>query len=126
MKGGEYMKKLLMKSYRVAYLAPLLFAGSTAHAAVSLGFPGSFIGLGSQDLKVTIENIIRIIVGFLGIITILIILMGGFKWMTSGGSEDKIGEAKKLISAGVVGLVVVLAAYAIASFVVNSLTTAVS
>src|SRR3989344_2071029 len=124
MKGGEYMKKLLTKAYKLAYLAPLALA-STAHAQVSIDFPTNFAGFSSQDVKVTIQNIIRIIVGFLGIITIIIILAGGFKWMTSAGNEDKIGEAKKLISAGVVGLVVVLAAYAIANFVINSLTGAV-
>lgn len=118
------MKKLLNKAYKLAYLAPLALA-STAHAQVSIDFPRNFAGFSSQDIKVTIQNIVRIIVGFLGIITIIIILAGGFKWMTSGGNEDKIGEAKKLISAGVVGLVVVLAAYAIANFVVASITTAV-
>jgi TRAP-type C4-dicarboxylate transport system permease small subunit len=117
------MKKLLLNSYRLAYLAPLAFA-SQAHA-VSMDFPTGFAGFSTNDLKTTIQNIVRIIVGFLGIITIIIILAGGFKWMTSGGNEDKIGEAKKLISAGVVGLVVVLAAYAIASFVINSLQKAV-
>ena len=116
------MKKLFT---RALYLVPL-FVVSRAHAqSVSIDFPASFAGFSSQDIKTTIENIVRIIVGFLGIITIIIILAGGFKWMTSGGSEDKISEAKKLISAGVVGLVVVLAAYAISSFVINSLTGAV-
>jgi len=124
MKGGEYMKKLLLQAHKLAYLAPLALA-SQAHAQVSIDFPTNFAGFSSQDLKVTIQNIIRIIVGFLGIITIIIILAGGFKWMTSGGNEDKIGEAKKLISAGVVGLVVVLAAYAIANFVISSLQSAV-
>ncbi|MBI4090881.1 MAG: hypothetical protein HY422_02555 [Candidatus Komeilibacteria bacterium] len=119
------MKKILSQAYKLAYLAPLGFA-STVHAqGVSIDFPTSFAGFSSQDIKTTIENIVRIIVGFLGIITIIIILAGGFKWMTSGGNEDKISEAKKLISAGVVGLVVVLAAYAISSFVINSLTGAV-
>lgn len=124
MKGGDYMKKVLSNAYRLAYLAPLALAAQ-AHAQVSIDFPTSFAGFSTQDLKKTIQNIISIIVGFLGIITIIIILAGGFKWMTSGGNEDKIAESKKLISAGVVGLVVVLAAYAIASFVVSSLTAAV-
>ena len=118
------MKKLLMQAQKLAYLAPLALA-ARANAQVSIDFPSNFAGFSSHDLKETIANIVRIIVGFLGIITIIIILAGGFKWMTSGGSEDKIAEAKKLISAGVVGLVVVLAAYAIASFVINSLQTAV-
>lgn len=118
------MKKLIARAQKLAYLAPLALV-APAHAGVSIDVPANFAGFSSQDLKVTIENIVKIIVGFLGIITILIILAGGFKWMTSAGNEDKIGEAKKLISAGVVGLVIVLAAYAIATFVINSLITAV-
>lgn len=111
-----------MQAYKLAYLAPLAFA-MRASAQVSIDLP-TIPGFSSQDIKVTIMNIIQIIVGFLGIITIIIILAGGFKWMTSAGSEDKIGEAKKLISAGVVGLVIVLATYSIAIFVVNSLAKA--
>ena len=118
------MKKLLTNAYKLAYLAPLALA-SQVHAAPSIEFPTSFADFSTQDVKATIQNIVRIIVGFLGIIVIIIILAGGFKWLTSGGNEDKIAEAKKLISAGVVGLVVVLAAYAIANFVVNSLQGAV-
>lgn len=108
---------------RALYLVPLFVASRSS--AQSIDFPANFVGFSSQDLKDTIENIIRIIVGFLGIITVIIILYGGFVWMSSFGEEDKIDRAKKLIGAGVVGLVVVLAAYAVASFVVNSLTAAV-
>jgi len=118
------MKKVLTNAYKLAYLAPLALAAQV-HAAPSIEFPTSFADFSTQDVKTTIQNIVRIIVGFLGIIVIIIILAGGFKWLTSGGNEDKIAEAKKLISAGVVGLVVVLAAYAIANFVVNSLQQAV-
>ena len=114
----------MRKFKQLVYLLPLVFV-SRAHAAPSIEFPTSFADFSTQDVKTTIQNIVRIIVGFLGIIVIIIILAGGFKWLTSGGNEDKIAEAKKLISAGVVGLVVVLAAYAIANFVVNSLQGAV-
>lgn len=115
------MKKVLT---RAMYLVPL-FVVSRAHAQVSIDFPSSFAGFSSQDIKDTIANIVRIILGFLGIVTIIIILYGGFIWMSSFGEEDKIDQAKKLISAGVIGLVIVLAAYALSSFVISSLTTAV-
>ena len=118
------MKKFISRVQKLAYLAPLALA-APASAQISVDLPTDFAGFSTNDIKDTIENIVRIIVGFLGIITILIILAGGFKWMTSAGNEDKIAEAKKLISAGVVGLVVVLAAYAIATFVINSLVEAV-
>ena len=62
--------------------------------------------------------------GFLGIVAIIIILAGGFKWMTAMGSEDKIGEARKLIIAGIVGLGIILSSYAIAYFVLTQLMTA--
>tara|TARA_Y100000310_G_scaffold17509_1_gene17316 strand:- start:378 stop:800 length:423 start_codon:yes stop_codon:yes gene_type:complete len=83
------------------------------------------VGLGqSEDLKGSIANIINIILGFLGIVAVIIILAGGFKWMTAGGNEDKVAEARQMVIQGVIGLVIVFAAWAIASFVVGNLLTA--
>ncbi len=81
-------------------------------------------GLSSGNLVDAISSIIRVAIGFLGIIAVLIILIGGFKWMTSGGNEDKVKKAKALIFQGIIGLVIVLSSYAIASFVITSITTA--
>lgn len=83
-------------------------------------------GLGQTDLKETIGNLIRVALGFLGIIAVVIVLMGGFKWMTAGGTEEKVREAKKLLIAGIIGLAIVLSAYAITTFVIESLLTATS
>ena len=81
-------------------------------------------GLGNKDPREIAAGIISVILGFLGIVAVIIILLGGFKWMTAAGNEDKVDEAKKLITAGVIGLVIILAAYAIATFVINSLLSA--
>ena len=81
-------------------------------------------GLGDKDPRDIAASVIRIILGFLGIIAVIIILLGGFKWMTAGGNEDKVGEAKKLITAGIIGLVIIVAAFAIASFVLTNLIAA--
>ena len=78
-------------------------------------------GLGNKDPREIAADIIKVILGFLGIIAVVIILLGGFKWMTAGGNEDKIEEAKKMITAGVIGLVIILAAFGIATFVISSL-----
>ena len=45
--------------------------------------------------------------------------------MTSGGEEAKTKKAKGLIFAGVIGLAIILSAYAISNFVITSLVTAV-
>jgi len=81
-------------------------------------------GLGQSDLKSTIGNLINVFLGFLGIIAVLIVLMGGFKWMTAGGNDDKVSEAKRLLVAGVIGLAIILSAYAITSFVLSSVLEA--
>lgn len=81
-------------------------------------------GLGEADLIDTIASIIRIALGFLGVIAVVIILLGGFKWMTAGGNDTKVGEAKKLIFSGIIGLIIIISAYAIASFVITSIVNA--
>lgn len=81
--------------------------------------------LPTTDVRVIIANIIRIALGLLGIVAVVIILIGGFTWMTAGGSEEKVEKAKQWIGYGVVGLAIILAAYAIATFVISSLLTAV-
>ncbi|MBI4257118.1 hypothetical protein HY626_03640 [Candidatus Uhrbacteria bacterium] len=83
-------------------------------------------GLGDANLVDTIARIIRVALGFLGVIAVVMILLGGFKWMTSGGNETKVGDARKLIYAGIIGLVIVISAYAIASFVIDSIVTVTS
>lgn len=81
-------------------------------------------GLGEADLEETIAKLINIVLGFLGIIAVVMVLWGGFRWMTAGGSEEKVGDAKKILIAGVIGLAIILAAYAITSFVIGSLLSA--
>jgi len=99
----------------------------SAESAFGLGTESQFrdVGIGQdRDLKSSIANIINIVLGFLGIVAVIIILAGGFKWMTAAGNEDKVGEARQMIIQGVIGLLVVFAAWAIASFVVSNLQSA--
>ena len=81
-------------------------------------------GLGLQDPRETVAKVVNVILGFLGIIAVVLILIAGFLWMTAAGSEEKISTAKKLMSAGVIGLVIVLAAFGIARFVISSMLSA--
>ncbi len=98
-----------------------LFGGTTQGDGAAFA---SEAGLSSGNLVDTISSIIRMALGFLGIIAVVIILLGGFKWMTAGGNDDKVKKAKALIFQGIIGLVIVLSSYAIASFVIESIITA--
>ena len=85
---------------------------------------GTYTGLGTTDIRSGVMNIVRYLLGFLGVIAIIIILYGGFDWLTSAGNEEKVGQAKKIITAGIIGLIIIFVSYAIAAFVITQLMTA--
>ena len=72
-----------------------------------------------DDVRQQAVDIIKYLMTFLGIIATAIILYGGFQWLTAAGNQDRIESAKKTIIAGIIGLVIILAAFAIVTFVVN-------
>jgi Type IV secretion system pilin len=130
MKGGDNMSRFSMLLVSAVVLAAGIFAlAAPAFAAPitesDLGLSyGADTGLGSSDVRSTVAQIIRVAMGLLGIVAVVIILVGGFKWMTAGGNEEQVGEAKKWIFSGVIGLVIILSAYALASFIITQLVTA--
>ena len=79
-----------------------------------------------QDPRLVVADIIKIVLGFLGIIAVILILYAGFKWMTSGGNEEKVSSAKKILTAGIIGLAIILSAYLIANFIINRIYGAVN
>lgn len=66
-----------------------------------------------------IGNAITIVLAFLGIIFLGLIIYGGILWMTAAGNEPTVDKAKKIIEEAVIGLVVVIAAYAASFFVLS-------
>ncbi len=138
----KLLKKVVILAMALIVLTPvfafslptMVAAGTTGGATLdpwgtNTGGPaqdtvGTKLGLGNKDPRAIAAQIINVILGFLGIIAVVIILLGGFKWMTAGGNEDKTGEAKKLIVAGVIGLLIIIASFAIASFVLKQLINA--
>lgn len=75
----------------------------------------------SQTLPAMVGNIINVILGFLGILLLVYMLYAGFLWMTAGGDEKKVTKAIDIIKQAVVGLVIIVAAFAISNFVLGSL-----
>lgn len=87
---------------------------------------GGNLGLSQRPLPEVIASIIRIVLSLLGLVTIIIVLVGGFQWMTAGGNDEKVKAGKKWIINGIIGLAIVLASFALSNFVVSSLAGAVS
>jgi hypothetical protein len=64
--------------------------------------------------------LINFILGFLGMIFTFLIILGGFKWMTSAGNKEKVQEARNLIKNATIGLALVLVSYALARFIIGA------
>ncbi len=82
------------------------------------------IKMGKNDPRTIVANVINIALGLLGVLAIIIILMGGFKWMTAAGNDDKVSEAKRLLGAGIIGLLIVLSAYAVSIYIIRTYLSA--
>ncbi len=80
-------------------------------------------GLGSSDPRIVAARVIQIALGFLAIITVSLIIYGGWMYMTSEGNEEKIEKAKKILKNAVIGLIIILSAFGIASFILGKLTS---
>lgn len=81
----------------------------------------NILGLGDQDIRITIAKVIRVILGFLGIIAVVLIIYAGFVWMLSGGNEEKVSKAKTILKNAVIGLIIILASFGIVSFIIGQL-----
>ncbi|MFA5128278.1 MAG: pilin [Patescibacteria group bacterium] len=78
-------------------------------------------GLASTDIRSIIANIIRVALGLLGIVVLVLMIYAGFLWMTAAGNEEQIEKAKKILKNAVIGLAIILMAYAIVAFVIKML-----
>lgn len=79
---------------------------------------------GGTDIRVVIAKIIRAVLGLLGIIALSIILYAGFTIMTSGGDDAKVLQGRKILTNGVIGLVIILSSFAIVQYILNKLSVA--
>jgi len=113
------MKKLALITASTALLV-LPFAVSAQVTSYTIENIGGSVGLGSADLKSTVVNIIQWVLGILALVAVVMIIIGGFQWMTAAGNEERIEKAKKVISAAVIGLIIVLLAWAIVIFVAGT------
>ena len=62
-------------------------------------------------------NVIQWALGFLGLVAVIMILWGGFTWMTAAGNEERVRKAKEVLRAAIIGLIVILLSWAIVTFI---------
>ena len=119
-------KTFVTLALSVLMLLPMAALAQGSLNAHDLGVDavGNSIKLGSGDVRETAGRIINVSLSFLGIIAVAIVLYGGFKYMISGGNKEKTEEARSWIVAGIIGLAIILSAWAITQFVIGQLLAA--
>jgi uncharacterized membrane protein len=78
----------------------------------------------ATPLPVVIGNVIKIVLGLLGIILVVLMVYAGFLWMTAGGDSEKVDEAKAIIKNAIIGIIITFLAYAITGYVIDAITRA--
>jgi hypothetical protein len=73
----------------------------------------------SPSVNSTVHAVITILSSVVGILSVIMIIVGGFRYVTSGGDSAKVGSAKSTILYAVVGLVIVAMAQVIVRFTIN-------
>jgi hypothetical protein len=132
------MRKLLVTFLIAASVLPALAIAAPVRAAV----PGSTSGLllnqlqtagetgagysakGRTDPYSFITKIIQAVMSILGVVFLALTVYGGYVWMLARGNEQDIERAKKIITAGVVGLAIILSGYIISVNVLSALLRA--
>jgi len=92
-------------------------------AAKGAGYSGQ---TSAAQLPVIIGSIISILLQLVGVLLLGYLIYAGFLWMTAGGDKTKVEKATTTIRNAVIGLVIIVLANAIASYVLGSLNNAVS
>lgn len=109
-------------------LAIVLFVGvSDVFAQLNFSNSAEFLqsanndrtGLSADPIENQAGTIITVALQLVGVAFFFLMVYGGFLWMTDRGNEQQVDQARNTIIAAVIGLVVVLGAYAATNFVVN-------
>jgi len=73
------------------------------------------------DVKLVAANVVKIFLGFLGIIFVLLLIFAGFKWMTARDNADEVKKALTTIRYAVIGIIIILLAWVVANYVTDTL-----
>ena len=122
----------MLQRAMLGVMISLAFLGPALSAKASILDDGSLYGAGQQAGYDTVSgtnpayligNIIKVVIGMLGVIFLILTIYAGITWMTAAGDSKKVDKAKGILVTSVVGLVIVLTSYAITGFVIDNLAS---
>lgn len=105
----------------VAAVATPAYVGASAKSEINKGINSTGTQTGGKKLDTTIKTIVNVMLFIIGALSVIMIIVGGIRYVTSTGDSSRVKAAKDTVMYAVVGLLVALFAYAIVNFVVDKL-----
>ena len=127
--------KFLKNSLKVLLLALILVASfHFGHAVMAQGLEGGGSGLqiaGTGDVAISgdidkrplgdvILAMVNYFIGFLGFVAVVVFVYAGVLWVLSGGNDEQITKAKKIMTYAAMGLLIVILSFSIVQFITGS------
>lgn len=118
----KYWNKKIIITLSVGLLClPLLVSAQDKYGlGAAAGKAGLTTFASANDVPGIVGTIIGTALSMIGVLFLLLMLYGGFLWMTARGNEEQTKKALETIEAAVIGVIIVLGAYALTSFVFKS------
>lgn len=123
-KVSKFVNVLTICLSLVLVVAPFVVGAQfTVPSAGDSGLSGGPT-LGASTLSQFILRVINIALALAGLIAVLFLIIGGFRYITAGGNSDGAELGKKTILNAVIGIIVVILSFVVVRVVSNTLTSA--
>ena len=112
---------VLLTPVAVSGTSYALFGNSKTQACqgVTLTDTDKGCGTGAATLNTVIKNVINVLTIIIGTVAVIMIIVGGTKYITSGGDSSKSASARSTIISAIIGLAIVALAQVIVQFVIS-------
>lgn len=114
----SFLKKTIIALFFMLILSSSALAKGINSAFDNAKTVASSSGYAGQTFDNLAGDIIRLVLSILGVLFVVFMIYAGFLWLTAAGNEKRVDKAKTIIFESIIGLVVVIAAYAITFFIV--------
>lgn len=122
--------KVLFVIFCVCFvITPLIYA-SAGILSDTLQGVATFAGLETRYaqsptfISQVIAQVVNYLLGLMGVVFAVLVIYGGWLWMTAGGNEEQVGKGKKYLTNSIIGLIIILGAYTITWFVTSQIARA--
>lgn len=110
-----------------SFILTLLITLCLATPALAINIEGGYLGNAAKKagyssatdktLAETVGVVIKAALSMVGAIFLILMVYAGYLWMTARGEEEQVKKAQKIISTSIIGLVIVVSAYGVTTFI---------